>query len=59
MVFINPGVAENVVLVSSEDDSDKIESAMISENIGIEPRDEFMDGDAHSFVWCGLAMHHN
>lgn len=56
-----------MALAFSEDDPDAIETAMISKNIGIEPRDEHGDHDAegavkgvtHSYVWCGLIINHH
>lgn len=65
MLFITPDAAANVALAFSGADPDAIETAMISENTGIEPRDEHaehdaakmkMDGGGHSYVWLNRAV---
>ena len=51
-MFITPGVAENLVFVFTDEDPDAIKTVMLSENIGIKPREDSPSraGGAGSFV---------
>jgi hypothetical protein len=57
-VFITPDVAENLVFVFADGDPDAIKTVMLSENIGIEPREDSPSraSGAGSFVWRGLTL---
>lgn len=50
MIFITPDVSENLVVIFTKEDDDAIATAMLSENIGIELRE---DG---KFIWRGLTL---
>jgi hypothetical protein len=56
VVFIIPGVAKSILLAMSKEDDNAIETAMLSEAIGIKPRNEDEDGGGGSLVWLGRTL---